>query len=221
MFGGCDVIRPQAAQDIDVDWICVTDDPDLDVPAPYRRVVVKPHDADPCMSAKRYKLLPGTVTDHELVIWVDANMEVTASSFAREALACIHDGIAMFHHPRRTCIYDEAEASLGAESQGGKYDGLPIPEQVAHYRAEGHPEHGGLYASGVIAWNTTDPKARALGEEWMDEVKRWTVQCQLSFPVVVRRLGIEPGTFPHALLEERYYGLGYIGNRWLRIWPHL
>ena len=226
MFGGSDVIRPQAVQDIEVDWICVTDDPDLNVPAPYRRVVIRPETVidhsqvtwvDATLSARRYKLMPWTVTDSDRVLWIDANMEVTSPSFAREALACVHDGIAVFRHPRRMCIYEEAEVLLDS----AKYRRLPIREQVAQYRAGGHPDQGGLYASGVIAWDVIDPRAQALGEEWMTEVERWTVRDQLSLPVVVRRLGIEPGTFPGALREQQYSAPGYSGNRWLRIWPHL
>ena len=230
MFGGTDVIRPQVTQDIDVDWICVTDDPELPVPAPFRRVVVRPETVfdhgqgswyDPALSAKRFKLMPWTIVDADYVLWIDANMEVTSPGFAREALACPRNGIALFLHPRRRCIYDESEVSLGTPWRPGRYRGLPIREQVAHYRADGHPEQGGLYASGVIAWDLTDPRARALGEEWMTEVERWTVQCQLSLPVVLRRLGIEPGTFPGPQAESQYSGPGYRGNRWLRIWPHL
>jgi fermentation-respiration switch protein FrsA (DUF1100 family) len=228
MFGGVDAIRPQAPQDIEVDWICVTDDPDLEVPAPFRRVVVKPAAADSSRSkwaaanlaAKQYKLTPWTVTDRERVIWIDANMEVTSPSFAREALASLHDGIAVFDHPRRDCIYEEAEACLGPESQGGKYADQPIHGQVAHYRSEGHPQQAGLYACGVVAWDATDTASRTLGERWMAEVERWTVQDQLSLPVVARRLDIEPGIFPCELIEEQWAGHGYIGNRWLRIWPH-
>ena len=230
MLGGTDVIRPPVTQDIDVDWICVTDDPELPVPAPFRRVVVRPEAVfdrrqgrwyDPALSAKRFKLMPWTIVDADYVLWIDANMEVTSPGFAREALACPRNGIALFLHPRRRCIYDESEVSLGTPWRPGRYRGLPIREQVAHYRADGHPQQGGLYASGVIAWDLTDPRARTLGEEWMTEVERWTVQCQLSLPVVLRHLGIEPGRFPGPQAESQYSGSGYRGNRWLRIWPHL
>jgi Protein of unknown function (DUF616) len=219
-YAGFDTIRPQAKQDCGVDWVCSTDDPGLEAPPPWQ-VVVEPSSEHPCLAAKRPKMLPWSLVPHERVIWVDASMQVTAPGFAREALDCIHDGIALHRHPRRDCVYAEAAASLGSESQGGKYDGLGIPEQMGHYRAEGHPEHGGLYACGTIVWDTTDLKARTLGEQWLAECERWTVQDQLSFPVVCRQLGITPGVFPLSQLERRYRGPDYLGNRWLRIWPHL
>jgi hypothetical protein len=219
-YAGFDTIRPQAEQDCAAEWFLFTDDPDLDAPPPWR-VIVEPSSEHPCLAAKRYKLTPWLAVPHERVLWIDANMAVTAPNFAREALGCIHDGIALHRHPRRDCVYAEAAASLGSESQGGKYDGLPIREQVEHYRAEGHPEHAGLFAAGTIAWDATDPRARSLGYEWMWECERWTYQDQLSFPVVARWLGVEPGAFPWPQLERRYRGPDYLGNRFLRIFPHL
>jgi len=215
-FGNFDQVRTQAKQDIDVDWIIFSDDPHLNPPKPWKLIVNEDRGAHPNMAAKRFKLLPDV--SHRYVIWIDANMEVTSRSFAREALGFIHDGIALHKHPRRDCIYDEAEASLGAESQNGKYEGLGIEEQVARYWDEGHPKNAGLYACGTIAWDRGDPKARRLGLEWLGECARWTYQDQLSFPVVCRRLGIQPGVFPFSQIERR---APVLSNRWLKIHPHL
>lgn len=209
-FGGYDDLHPQAEQDIEVDWIRFSDESSEARPW---ELHVENRDGNPNLTAKCFKLLPPLA--HRHVIWIDANMEITSPSFAREALAHIHDGLALFAHPRRDCIYEEARASLGAESQGGRYDDLPISEQVEHYRREGHPEHAGLYACGTIAWDLADPRAKALGSRWLEECRRWSYQDQLSFPVVCRRLGIEPGLFPFPQLERR------MRNRWLTIHPHL
>lgn len=212
-MGGYDRLRAQVAQDIPVDWICVTDD-DRPVPAPWRAVRVTP--ADPCsrMSAKAYKLQP---CDRPDAIWIDANMRVTSPSFARRALAARVNGLAVWRHPDRDCIYDEAEASLRLLPE--KYAGQPIRAQVDHYRSEGHPAHAGLYACGTLAWDWSDPTAEAIGRAWMEECRRWSYQDQLSLPVVLRRFGVVPGIFPATQTERR--GPGWVGNRWLRIYPHL
>jgi hypothetical protein len=219
MFGGIDELRPQAEQDVDVTWLCITDDPELEAPEPWQVRVEAPLHEDPCLSAKVYKALPGKVATTDRVVWIDANMQVTSPKFAISACADAHDAVALWRHPRRDCIYDEAEATLGTERQGGRYEGLPIREQVEHYRSGGHPEHGGLYACGTVAWDLTDPRAHRLGSAWLAECMRWTYQDQLSFPVVSRRLGIVPGVFGHPLIERRRPG--WIENRWLRIHPHL
>jgi len=216
-YGGTDVaLHGQAAQDIRVDWVCFTDQANLDVPAPWRAVHSPARFDDPCLAAKVHKATPAV--DATDVVWIDASMEVTSRTFVRDALAARHDGVAVFRHPRRDDIYAEAEASLGAEGQGGKYASQPLLDQVGHYRAEGHPEHGGLWACGVVAWDLANPTAAELGRAWLAECERWSWQDQLSFPVVCRRLGITPGVFPVPQIE-RSTRL-FLMNRWLRIWPH-
>jgi hypothetical protein len=210
-FGGYDRIRSQVEQDIDVSWSCFTDLA-VEAPHPWRTEVVEPRYTHPNLAAKWWKTHP---PDADFAIWIDANMRVTSSSFAREAIASVRDGLAIWKHPRRDCIYDEAEASLGQESQGGRYDGLPIREQISAYRAEGYPEHAGLYACGTIVW--TPDAAATIGCDWMQECERWTYQDQLSFPVVCWRRGVTPGPFPLSQVERRYSSLLFIGNRWLKI----
>lgn len=217
-YAGYDLVRAQEPQDVDVDFILFTDDPGLEAPG-WKVVVDEAHGAHPNLAAKRVKLLPPI--PHRWVVWIDANTQITYPSFVREASKYVNDGIALYRHPRRECIYEEAEASLGAESQNGRYEGIGIEDQVAHYRAEGHPEHAGLYACGTIVWDQENPEARQLGFAWMTECSKWTHQDQISFPVVCRRLGIEPGVFPHRQLERRFRGPDYCGNRWQRLYDHL
>jgi alkaline ceramidase TOD1/glycosyltransferase MUCI70-like protein len=209
-FGAFDELLPQAEQDVDVEWIAFTDQL---VPEPWQRMPAVEHFPHPRMSAKWYKCLPTVELPHRFTIWIDANTEVTSPAFAREALASLNDGIAVFAHPHRDCIYDEAEASVRLAP--AKYAHLPIREQVAHYRSQGHPEHVGLYACGTVARDRSMPGIGALGRAWLAECMRWTYQDQLSFPVVCRRMGIKPGIFPHPQVSGRH-----MGNLWQTIHPH-
>jgi hypothetical protein len=220
LYGGGDVIRAQADQDVDVDWICATDDRELTAPAQWDMRVNRAQFDEPSMAAKWWKLTPWEALEHSWIIWIDANTEITIPWFARNAIASVHDGVAVWRHPRRDCVYAEAEASVGAESQGGKYDGQPIREQAAHYRAEGHPAHGGLFACGTLAWDATDLHARELGRLWLAECERWSYQDQLSLPVVARRLGLSPGVFPHPQIARQRRRMPWLENPWLRIHPH-
>ena len=56
------------------------------------------------------------------------------------------------------------------------------------------PEHFGLWATGSIARRHTD-RIRVLGDAWLDEMERWTIQDQVSLPYLLWRDGIVPGTF--------------------------
>lgn len=219
-IGGRDFPHSQAEQDIDVDWYYFTDQRVAPLDGPWTvREVVRGHgtgeDRHPNLAAKWWKTHPFA---YEHAIWIDASMEITNPSFAREAIASL-DGapVATWKHPRRSSIYAEVEASLGREAQGGRYAALPLREQAESYRAEGFPDDLGLYACGAIVWTWA---ARELGEVWWRECVTWGYQDQVSFPVACWRTGIRPATFPIPQIESRNPRLGYLANRWLRIWPH-
>jgi hypothetical protein len=162
----------------------------------------------PRMAAKVAKVFPWLLLpEHEHTIWIDASHEITTPDFAWRTISAINEtGLALYQHPWRDCIYEEAEASLKLE----KYQGLPIEAQVDSYRAEGHPEHFGLYACGTLARRDT-PSLRSLMEAWWAEIDAWTYQDQLSLPVVCRRQGVKPATFP---VHQVW------GNSWHLIHPH-
>jgi hypothetical protein len=158
------------------------------------------------MSAKWYKAMPDeAMPDVRWSIWIDANARVDSVSFAASAVSFAQQGLALFRHPQRDCIYQEARASrLTARD---KYEGQPLEAQVAHYRDLGHPKHGGLFAGGTIVRDSSRPEIREVGKRWLDECVRWSYQDQLSLPVVLRRVGVTPSVFPfhlhrHGLIDS-------------------
>lgn len=214
--------RSPCGQDVPgVEWHYYTDREGEPAAAPWVTHVVQGTYRDPQLSAKAYRCTPWDVVDLDGctdVIWTDANMQISGADFVRGALAARQDGMAVWRHPRRDCVYAEADAALGAESQGGKWEPYraAILAQVRAYLDEGYPAHQGLYATGTVAWDLTAPQAGLLGQSWLDECVCWSPMCQLSLPVVAWRVGATIGTFPLPQLERRYR----IGNRWLRIYPH-
>jgi hypothetical protein len=144
--------------------------------------------------------------EYEQTIWVDGSALVTSNTFVEEALSYLGEtGLTMWAHPNRDDLYDEAVASL----QYPKYAYYPIAQQAEHYRVQGHPEHWGLWASGVIA-RRTDDKVQNLMEMWLGEVYRWGRQCQISLPYCLRTLGMRPDEFPGTIYQ----------NPWLTITHH-
>lgn len=210
LFGDYDNGLPQVEQDIDVRWLAFTDGPDF--PAPWQTIRVEQEGPCARLAAKRYKCL--APLEEWQTIWIDANTEIISPTFTREVLAQLHDGIALFAHPNRDCIYREGVASIRLAPE--KYAHLPIREQVAEYREGGYPEHGGLFACGTIARDHDAPKIAELGRRWLHECVKWTYQDQLSFPVVCRQLGIVPGVFNERQIGSR----DHFGNRWQTLHPH-
>lgn len=196
LYGGHDVLWEPVGQDVEARWVCFTDDPSLR--SHKWEIVLDPaRYADARMSAKWHKCLPHlALPDAERSIWIDASMAVDAPTFVGDMLAALGAApFAAFRHPYRRCIYTEARAS----SRLPKYDGLPILEQVGHYRAEGHPARWGLWAGGVLVRQHNDERVQSLGAAWLAECDRWTYQDQLSLPFVCRSLGLRPVTLPSHL----------------------
>jgi len=236
-YGAYDRTVPQRKQDIPVDWIYITDGqaaPEIgdEDHAIWDVRVIEPKHEHPNLAAKVYKAQPPwDLGDWTYAVWIDANMEITEPGFVREAMQYLHHGMATWDHPRRDCVYDEGEVCIpgGKEAQDGRYENLPLQEQMDAYRAEGYPEHFGLFASGTIVW--TRGASELVGEAWLAECEKWGFQDQLALPVVCWRLGIEPGVFGIQQIERRYSprvtwrqrargDAFYLANRWLRIWPH-
>ena len=197
VYDGYDTLKPFASQDVDVDAVCVTDDPDLACTG--WRVIYEPRPGvHPNRAAKTPKMCPWLYTDATESVWVDASFHISSSAFVRETLAYA-DPIAQFVHWDRDCVYDEAEAS-----NSGKYAGEPLAEQVKEYEALGHPPGWGLWATGLIARYHTDP-VRQFGYAWLDECHRFSFQDQVSEPVILRGCGLRPQTIPGT----------YFNNPWL------
>jgi hypothetical protein len=213
VFGGYDSLKPHVEIE-GVDWIVFSDDAQLkdrddwQVETPeradslYGKALLAAH---PRLAAKVYKIvgssLLDTLDDYDFSLWVDASHEVTSPAFVDEALADLGpDGFSLFSHPHRDCIYDEAIASLCV----AKYAGQPIRQQVEHYRAEGYPAHNGLWACGTLARARSAKLDKAM-LDWWSEIEKWSIQDQLSLPVVLDRHGIEPQPFPHNQISWRWF----------------
>ena len=186
LYDGYDALKPVLPQTgIDVDWVLVTDDPPPD-PMGWRVVHEPRPRVHPNRAAKPPKLRPWEYTDASASVWVDASFRVVSERFVAEVLAAAGP-IAQFAHPWRDCLYAEAEASAPMP----KYADEPVRAQAEHYRQQGHPEHWGLWAGGVIARHHTG-EVRRLGQVWADEIDTWSFQDQVSQPYALRHVGLRP-----------------------------
>lgn len=189
IYDGYDTLKPVVPQDVDVEFICVSD---VQQPADlgWRIVVEERPGIHPNRAAKRPKMVPWVYTDAREYVWLDASFRITSPSLASGALSYA-DPIAQFVHPWRDCVYSEAvESSLLP-----KYAHLPVLEQVEHYRKAGMPEGWGLWATGVIAWKRT-PDTELFGPLWHRENASRTYQDQLSEAYWLWRLGLRPNSLP-------------------------
>lgn len=225
IFGNYDELKQPPRQDTDCDFICFTDQ---HLPARvgawtiiHERTRTGVH---PRMQAKRFKLLSHKIFPRgrlalryapfslrwraDLSIWIDASLQIKSSTFASDMRNKLGAGDwAMFIHPDRDCIYEEALASITMR----KYQDLPILPQVEAYRSV-VPPHGGLYACTVIV--RREPLAercKTVNQFWWDENVKWTYQDQLSLPFALRCVG---GCDPVRIFDNLWQ------NQWFDFVPH-
>jgi hypothetical protein len=203
-YGGYDPIVPPPAQNIEVDWICVTDQTDT----PGWRTITEPRPhLHPRMAAKLARCRPDLYTDASVTVWLDAAARIKTPDTIAALVETLGDGqIATFVHPTRQSLEPEVAESAAMR----KYQGLPMTEQVAHYRHAGLPGTG-LWATGCIVRNA-GPAVSALGDRWLGEMWRWGWQDQLSLPFALWRAGITPVHLPWNLWSNPHIEWDY-GNR--------
>jgi hypothetical protein len=198
IYGDYDILNPVPAdcQSADIAYVCFTDNDAVAAPG-WQVRVEKPRFSHPRMAAKYYKTLSHVVLpEYDATLWIDASFQIEDPLFANDAFSYLDVAdIALFPHPDRGCIYDEAKVSVTME----KYTNQPIKEQVEYYLASGHPRSAGLFACGIIARSSRSTSVRKLNELWMIENIRFTYQDQLSMAYLLRRLHIRPAIFARRL----------------------
>ena len=222
IFGGHDTLKEPVPQDESCEFICFTDTRMPSRVGAWRVIYVeRDPKLHPRIQAKWFKLLSHKVFPRgrlawryapfsrrrraNLSIWVDGSIQIKGSGFVRDMQAGLggHNW-AMFTHPTRDCIYDEATRSLSMP----KYRDLPISQQVESYRSV-VPPHGGLYACGVIVRH--EPATELIKKVnllWWKEILKWTYQDQLSLPHVLRKVGeCEPQHIPGDLRRNIWFDI--------------
>jgi hypothetical protein len=201
IYGSYDRPAAPVAQDVDCEWVMVTD-------AAMTRWPWKPiHEPrpglHPRLAAKVAKCRPDLYTNADITIWVDGHLRIIDPSFVRWAAAAVADhSLAQLPHPQRISLLDEAALSATLP----KYAGLPVASQAAHYLEGGYPDSWGLWAAGLIVRRIT-PDLQRFGDAWLAEQVRWTVQDQLSEAPLLWRMGIRPADLDGPLVGHPLFNL--------------
>lgn len=143
-------------------------------------------------SARMHKCLPPK-SDYSL--WIDGNTSLKVSPESLKKF--LKTDIAVFKHPLRDCIYQEAEACRSLD------DPSIIQEQMSRYRAEGYPEHNGLAATTYVLRRHT-PKMEAFNNLWWSEICRGSKRDQLSFNYAAWKLKVEVSYFYKEVWEDNF-----------------
>lgn len=155
----------------------------------------------PRRNSRVVKMLSHLYTDTEYSLWIDGNLKLLSTPEELvERYLKDHD-LAVFKHPTRDCIYDEAMVCAKARLD----DPEVIIEQVKHYENQGFAKHKGMGENMFILRRHTD-KVKRFNSEWFAQYSRYSARDQLSFPVAVDRAGLRVNYIPEQFrIEEGRY----------------
>ena len=204
LLNGWDNLRPPATPaDEFVRYICFTNVPNLPrvYPWEYRPAYAA---GDACRSVRVPKILPHLMLpeDAEYSIYHDGNFQLRQDPHTVIGHLLSRHQWAAHKHPCRNCLYEEAEVILedpgmaGWRAQKPEEERIePIRREIARYRAEGFPEHAGLWANGMIVRRHT-PEVARLNELWWEHFSAGCERDQISFPAARAKAGLEIRTIP-------------------------
>lgn len=179
---GYDTPKPVYGVGAGTKCVMFTDIPNLQAPGWEVRYEPLARFATPMLRAKYWKCHPHlAVPQADVSIWIDGSITPKENFAAHCVRALGKDDVAFTPHPIRDCIYAELDASIPLP----KYNARTMIRQVQTYREMGHPEHWGLFASGIMARRNKQAVNR-LNIRWWGENWFWSWQDQLSLPVVTR-----------------------------------
>lgn len=201
----------------DAECFLVTDDPTLEIPEDSAwRLKIVPKEDNPHRHQRRLKLLFHELfPDADTVVYMDANIRLTHA--LKHILPLHRGGLTTCVHPKRQCVYQEAEAC----EKLNKAPAAEIRKQIDSYRAEGIPVNLGMYQTGFIVRSNT-LEVRNFCEAWFSELSKYSHRDQLSIMPVVHRTcfkidGIPWNTFmrfakitPHVKNSRQYTNIHYL-----------
>lgn len=131
------------------------------------------------------KILSHLYVDTEYSIYIDGNIRLLKTPQELIETYLKDYDLAIFKHPIRDCIYDEAIIC----AKKGLDDPEKIIEQAKTYEDDGYARHKGLCECGIIIRRHT-PKVKELNECWFSHYTRYSRRDQISFMKAVDEVGI-------------------------------
>ncbi|MBJ13389.1 MAG: hypothetical protein CMG62_10010 [Candidatus Marinimicrobia bacterium] len=162
------------------DYILFTDDPTRINSKIWKTKKINFSYRDPRRLAKIFKILPHYFfPNYKYSIWVDSNIEIIndLNDLIKISFENNDEFIAFFHHPDRSCIYDEAKNIINLGYSRKKI----VLDQINHYKKLNYPKNNGLIAGRFIIRKHNNKKCIELMKKWWEEIDNYSIRDQLSF----------------------------------------
>lgn len=188
IFGNYDMLHEPLYFDEGVDYICFTDDKNLESDR-WKIICVENGQNNMALEVRKYKCLPHRfLAEYDMSIWVDARLQIISSvmEYIKENMR--DTGILFFPHNVRDCIYEEGAVNIIKHRE----DVSKLISQMYKYNQAGYPEHNGLYWGGCIVRKHNQNNIVKLMEDWYKEILNTSARDQISLPYVLWKHNVEP-----------------------------
>ena len=120
--------------------------------------------------------------DYDFALYIDGSIRIISDITSVLKKISPKTGLGMHIHPKRTDVYEEAEACIHYNYGNKK----KIKELMKRYEKEKVPSQYGLFEATVIAIDLKNPNAEKILENWWEEFFRTeTYRDQLTFTYVL------------------------------------
>ena len=200
--GNYDVLKEPEFIDENCDYICFTDNEELESDVWEIR---KMEDSflDNNRKAKQYKVFPNKyLPEYKYSFWLDGTFKIKGS--IREYIySNLKKNSNMLNviHTERDCVYKEYEASKIIP----RYPGAIMKEQIDKYENEGFPKEYGLAVMGAIFRKHNDQDIIDLMNGWWNEIVEFSNQDQLSFAYVAWKQDFHPSVSLIYYWDNQYW----------------
>jgi hypothetical protein len=203
ILNGFDNLRPPSVTEQNVRYVCFTDEPRHCPPWEMQPAWLRYPD-DPHRNSRIPKILSHLHIDTEFSIYYDGSLRLQCRPSQLIADTMCDADWAMYRHPCRKSVYEEAEA---CKRMNIAYDET-MQAQVDRYRAHGID---GLWAGGVVIRRRTDLTV-AVEETWWKEFSAGCSRDQIAFPFARQSWGLHVHTIDEDILQDgRRFGFVWHG----------
>lgn len=207
VFGDYDRVYPPVEPEPEIDYVIITDDPDMQVHGWTTYAIdagefATPKAANLYHRALIHRILPG----YDASIYVDGNIRILGRTRnLLEAFLAEDKSIGVFWHPLRDTVAEELGACI-ANGKVSSPDGLK--REYEEYVADGFPDAGGLIETTVILKNHRSGKLDAAMSLWNACFARYQQRDQISLPFSVWKTGLDCAGMDFNFREKNpYFGL--------------
>jgi hypothetical protein len=125
--------------------------------------------------------------EYDISVYIDGSIKVVGDIYSFALNSVEHELVAMYQHPFRNCLYEEAEiCKIFGFDWHWKFD-----RQIRKCKSDHYPRDNGLFECGVIVSQHMHPKIIELMGCWWREFEYGVKRDQIMLPYLTSKLKIK------------------------------